>query len=85
MTKDTSITNSLIAAKVLGCQPDNLVRYVFPKTYGSTSGPFGGIGGSAITTFIMSAYVSNVDGRAAIFCGDRFVKVSNKFQISVTF
>ena len=56
-------------------------HYTFPKTFGSTSGPFGGIGGSAMTTFTMEAFVCQRTGEALLFCQDRIVKAVKNFSI----
>jgi len=62
----------------LGCHPSEILYYVWPQTFSSTSGPFGGIGGQAISTFRMEALS---DGRnAALYCGRRFWKIVESFD-----
>lgn len=64
----------------LGVHPKQLHYYVFPKMYGSTSGPFGGIGGACMTSFDMEAVMDEVTGIACIFCGTAFIKQVKNFQ-----
>lgn len=60
-----------------------LDKFSFPHIYGSTAGPFGGIGGQAMTTFQIDAFY---DGKkAAVFCGDKFIKIIDDFQITHNF
>lgn len=60
---------------------DDLSYYSFPKIYGSTSGPFGGIGGAAMTTFQIEAYSDGII--TCYYCGNRFIKLvkNSKLQI----
>lgn len=52
--------------------------YAYPEVFGSTTGPFGGIGGQAMTTFTIEAWVC---GKIAVlFCGDRILKVTDKWE-----
>lgn len=53
--------------------PDSLDYWAWPQVFGSTAGPFGGIGGQAMTTFTIEAWVCG--SVAAIFCGGRVLKV----------
>lgn len=71
------------AAKLIGVNTHDLNYCVFSKIYGSTSGPFGGIGGAAMTPFQLDAFYDQVSGEACIFCGDQFIKKVKNFQISV--
>ncbi len=61
-----------VAAKELGVNPDWLERYSFPQAFGSTTGPFGGIGGQMVTTCQIDAYTDGV--KTVFFCGGRRVK-----------
>lgn len=54
----------------------------WPQTFGSAAGPFGGIGGSAITRFRMEAW--EIDGFAVVFCCGKIVKVG-KFSIQANY
>jgi len=58
-------------------------RYLFPVMYGSTAGPFGGIGGSAMTNFTMEAFFDDRTEKALIFCNDQFIKEVKDFTIGV--
>lgn len=50
-----------------------LVYCSWPQTFGSTCGPFHGIGGQALTTFRMEAWAW--EQWAVVFCGGRVVSV----------
>lgn len=66
------------AAKELDCPEHYLEYFAWPQSFASTSGPFGGIGGQAITTFTLEAWS---DGRnAAIFCNGKFLKIVEEFK-----
>jgi len=66
------------AALELGLSPDMLDYYAWPQVFGSTSGPFTGIGGQAISTFTIEAYS---DGRnAVLFCNGRRIKQTSNFE-----
>lgn len=68
------------AAERLHCLPSELTRVVWTEAFGSTAGPFHGIGGQMITPCEIEAWVSGVDSRAALFCGGRFVRTVNEFR-----
>jgi hypothetical protein len=71
-------TPAFEAAKILETRADFLEYYAWPQTFGSTSGPFGGIGGQAITTFTIEAFS---DGRdAVLFCKGRKWKIVRGFS-----
>lgn len=54
--------------------PDENPEYwAWPETFGSTTGPFRGIGGSAMTTFTMEAWVGSE--HVLVFCGGREVRL----------
>ena len=57
----------------------DLDYYAWPQTFGSTAGPFGGVGGQAITTFTIEAWEYNYRF-AVIFCGTKIIKVTDKFE-----
>lgn len=57
------------AAEVLNTQPEYLAYYAWPQVFGSTAGPFPGIGGQAMSTFTIEAWFDQKD--AILFCGDR--------------
>lgn len=58
--------------------PQDLDYYAWPQTYGSTAGPFGGIGGQAMSTFTLEAFENM--GYAVVFCGPKVVRVTDSFQ-----
>ena len=61
-------------------RPEDLEYYSFPQSFGSTAGPFGGIGGQAITSFQIEVFTHQYGGYGAvIFCGGRFWKWIEKF------
>ena len=70
--------SEIIATQLLKKSPTYITT--FPKTFGSTSGPFGGIGGSTITTFYITAYVDDEDN-AVLFCQGRPWKKVKNFRI----
>ena len=65
-------------AKILDCHELNLEYYAWPQTFGSTSGPFRGIGGQAMSTFTIEAWADA--STAFIFCNGRKVKIVDNFQ-----
>lgn len=48
--------------------PESLDYYAWPQTFGDTSGPRGGIGGRAISSFTVEAYVLNGSGPTLYVC-----------------
>lgn len=57
---------------------DSLRYFAWPEVYGSTAGPFGGIGGATMTVFTLEAWVT---GRfAVIFCGNKIIDVVEDFE-----
>ncbi len=46
--------------------------YAWPESFGSTSGPFRGIGGQAITTFTIEAWAGETE--ALYVCNGKLVK-----------
>jgi hypothetical protein len=63
--KDASIT--------LKIHQDELNYSSWTETFGSTSGPFGGIGGQAISVFTIEAWSDGV--AVVIFCEGRVISV----------
>lgn len=71
--------NKLIAAKFSNYDPmcGELEYWAWPDAFGSTTGPFGGIGGQAMTTFTIEAWT---DGYyAVLFCQGRVLRVVSEF------
>lgn len=58
-----------------------LVYCSWPQEFGSTCGPWPGIGGQAMTLLRMEAWLSVYSGIAVIFCGGRFVEIK---QLNIT-
>jgi hypothetical protein len=48
--------------------PEAIDYYAWPQTFGDTSGPIGGIGGQAMSTFTVNAYVLNGSGPTLYVC-----------------
>lgn len=57
----------------------SLEYWAWPQVFGSTAGPFGGVGGQAMTTFTIEAWHDG-GGNAALFCGGRVLKITDKFE-----
>lgn len=58
--------------------PDYMDYYAYPEVFSSTAGPFRGIGGQAMTTFTIEAWVCGKT--AVLFCGDKIIKVTDKWE-----
>lgn len=56
------------AQKALGVAERDLDYYAWPQRFSSTAGPFSEIGGQAISTFTVEAWVDAPSGYAALFC-----------------
>lgn len=56
----------------------DLDYYSFPQGFSSTSGPFGGIGGDAITSFQIEIWTC--EPWAIVFCGGKVVKYLDNFK-----
>ncbi len=59
--------------------PYNFSLVSFPMQFGSTAGPFGGIGGQAITTFQVDVLSDACRGKALVFANGRFWKAIDDF------
>ena len=59
-------------------RPEYLEYWAYPQSFGSTSGPFGGVGGQAFTTFTIEAWVDEYF--ACLFCMGKIVKVTNEWK-----
>lgn len=57
---------------------EELEYWAYPQSFGSTSGPFGGIGGQAFTTFTTEAWV--FVNLAVLFCGSKVLRVTDKWE-----
>ena len=67
------------AADYMQCREDEIDFYAWPEIFGSTAGPFKGIGGAAMTTFTMSAWLNRRTNESIICCGDKILRKSTKF------
>lgn len=66
------------ASEILDIPSEMLTYFAWPQTFGSTTGPFPGIGGQAMSTFTIEAYS---DGRdAVLFCKGKFIRRINLFD-----
>ena len=70
--KDSEDPRRQKVADILDTQPEYLSYYAWPQTFASTAGPFGGIGGQAISTFTIEAWTDLKD--AVLFCGGKLWK-----------
>ena len=67
------------AAQRLGLDSEGFLDYyAWPQVFGSTAGPFSGIGGQALTAFTIEAWADG--NRAAIFCCGRYLGITEKFD-----
>jgi hypothetical protein len=55
------------AAARLETTVDRLSMWAWPQVFGNTSGPHGGIGGTAMTTFQVLAFEAD-DGQSILWC-----------------
>ena len=78
ITKEPAMT--LLGAKYPDAtnHSDELEYWAWPQVFGSTTGPFGGIGGQAMTTFTIEAWADG--SHAVLFCCGKPIKVTDKFQ-----
>lgn len=66
----------------LPARPDELTYCSWPEAFGTTKGPFPGVGGQVVTTFRMEAWAY---GRlAVVFCGGRVV-FCGEFSIGASY
>jgi hypothetical protein len=63
--------------------PDELQYVRWVQTFGSTAGPFGGIGGQAMTNLLMEAWVW--DNFAVVFCGGKRIKMTDNFSLGARY
>ncbi len=62
----------------MAVHPDDLEYWAWPQQFSSTAGPFGGVGGQAMTTFTIEAWHDG-RGAAALFCNGRLLKITKEF------
>ncbi len=92
MKQDTpSIPREEIASRLRGrlgaalfdqIPPDELTYCSWPEAFGTTCGPFPGVGGQMVTTFRMEAWA--YDKWAVVFCGGRVV-FCGEFSIGASY
>ena len=58
--------------------PSYMQYLAWPQTFSSTAGPFGGVGGQAMTTFTIEAWEAN--DIAIIFCGDKILRIVSEWD-----
>lgn len=54
--------------------------YAYPQTFGSTAGPYGGIGGCTMTSFTIESYVCDNYGPTVHVCGGMYYLDESKFE-----
>jgi hypothetical protein len=57
---------------------EGLSYYAWPETFGSTCGPFHGIGGQVVTQFTIEAW--EILSNAVLFCNGRIIRVTENFE-----
>jgi len=81
MSNDLPTLERTEAAMMLGDgDPTNLIYISWPELFGSTTGPFGGIGGQAMTWFRMEAWI-NTNQEGLVFCNGKKVSRVSAFKI----
>ncbi len=63
--------------------PDELKYVRWLQVFGSTAGPFGGIGGQMMTEFLMEAWAWDIF--AVVFCNGRKIKVTDSFRLEARY
>jgi hypothetical protein len=73
-----------IGVRVHDIQHPEELQYVrWLQTFGNTAGPFGGVGGQMMTQFLMEAWVWDIF--AVIFCNGKKVKMTDSFNMGVSY
>ena len=67
------------AADSLQTDINNLEYYAWPEVFGTTSGPFYGIGGASMSTFTIEAWVNESTGECIYFCLGKVLGKREKF------
>lgn len=70
----------LIRGRSIPCEPGDLDYWAWPKAFGSTAGPFGGVGGQAISTFTLEAWTLGYGCPAVTFCRGRVIRVEDRWE-----
>lgn len=58
----------------------DIAYYAWPQMFGSTAGPCGGIGGQAMSTFTVDAWVCDGTGPTVYICAGMYSFDDNKFE-----
>lgn len=61
-----------------GAFANDMSYYAWPETFGSTAGPFGGLGGAAMSTFTIEAWQDNYTGKTLLFCNGKALKIVDR-------
>lgn len=61
--------------------PSDMDYFRFPRTYGSTAGPFGGIGGCAMTQFTLEVWQDSTSNFGVVFCKGKVLAVTDTVQV----
>lgn len=69
-------------AEELRVPPALIDMYSFPQVFTSTAGPFGGIGGAAMTSMQIYAYTDGI--YTVFFCNGKRVKCIKNWQPSIS-
>jgi hypothetical protein len=62
------------AAELLQAPVDDLRYYAWPEVFGSTAGPFPGLGGASMSVFTIEAWVDEINCATLLFCNGRLIR-----------
>jgi hypothetical protein len=57
----------------------DLSYFAWPQVFGSTTGPNGGIGGQAMSSFTIEAFVANENGPTVYACSNQYCFEDKQF------
>lgn len=66
--------------KSKGIFHDHISYLAWPQVFGSTAGPHPGIGGQAMSSFTVEAYVSNGVGPTVYICSNMYHYETGRFE-----
>lgn len=69
------------AAEPVGIPAHHLQYAAWPQVFGSTAGPFKGVGGASMSTFTIEAWYYN--SKALIFCKGKVLKLVDDFRMPI--
>ena len=58
----------------------DLDYFAFPETFANTAGPHGGIGGCAMSTFTVEAYVCDGQGPTVYVCAGKYKYKNERYK-----